>query len=243
LASIVLIHGGWHGAWCWARVVPLLEKRGHRVLAPDLPGHGADPASPTSGNLALYAERVLAVLDTLDGPPPILVGHSLAGLVISLVAEARPERIARLVYLTAFLPRNGDSLVRIATADPGNPMNGATVRTADGKGITVREDMLRILFYGDCSDADLDLVRPRLVAEPYAALFGTVSLTAENFGRVPRAYIHCARDVALPLFLQQMMVAATPCDPVLTLNTGHSPFLSAPADLAEALAALLPGPV
>jgi pimeloyl-ACP methyl ester carboxylesterase len=117
MATFVLVHGSWHGAWCWHRVVPELEALGHRVLAPDLPGHGDDATAPAQLTLKAYAECVATVICSAT-EPVVLVGHSFAGIVISQVAELVPERISRLVYLTAFLPANGQSLSRLATADP-----------------------------------------------------------------------------------------------------------------------------
>jgi pimeloyl-ACP methyl ester carboxylesterase len=130
MATFVLVHGAWHGGWCWRHVAPLLRARGHEVHAPDLPGHGADPAPTATQTLDDYAERIGATVADCRGEV-VLVGHSLGGLVISAVAEARPERLHRLVYLTAFLPRDGDSLVKICSVDPGNPPRHSAHRTAN----------------------------------------------------------------------------------------------------------------
>ena len=240
MATIVLVHGAWHGGWCWRHIVPLLEARGHTVLAPDLPGHGDDPAEPAGQSLDNYAERIGALVRKTGGDV-VLVGHSLGGLVISSVAEALPERLRGLVYLTAFLPLDGDSLVRICSVDPGNPLNAASLRTPDGKCVTVDPARLGELFYADCPAEDVAFARAHVGPEAIAVMFQTVHVTPERFGRVPRAYIHCSRDVALPLFIQQQMVAATPCPTVLTLPTGHSPFFAAPEQLAEMLDSLSDG--
>jgi len=237
MATLVLVHGAWHGAWCWRHVLAPLRARGHQVLAPDLPGHGDDPEEPAGQTLDGYARRIEAVVDGCSGDV-VLVGHSLGGLVISAVAEALPERVRRLVYLTGFLPRDGDSLVRICSVDPANPLNDASVRTPDGKCVTVAPERLRELFFADCPDEDFAIAQARLGPEPIAVMFQAVHVTPGRFGRIPRAYIHCSRDVALPLFVQEQMVAASPCARVLSLPTGHSPFFAAPAQLAEMLDSL-----
>ncbi len=237
MASYVLVHGAWHGGWCWGHVAPLLRAQGHVVVTPDLPGHGDDPAPANAQTLDTYVQRICGTVGTLGGEV-ILVGHSLGGLVISAVAEALPERLRRLVYVTAFLPRDGDSLVRICSVDPDNPLNTASVRTPDGQCVTVDPERLPEIFYADCPAEDLAFARTRLGPEPLGVMFQAVHVTAERFGRVPRAYIHCSRDVALPLFVQEQMVAASPCGTVLTLPTGHSPFFAAPEALAEQLRAL-----
>ena len=235
MATMVLVHGAWHGSWCWDRVRPLLVAAGHRVLTPDLPGHGGNPAPVAEQTITNYAHCVTGLIRETSGEPVILVGHSLAGIVISQVAETIPGSIRRLVFLSAFLPRDGDSLVRIAGADPDNPLNEATERTPDRKAVGVRPERARALFYPDCTDEDAEFAAERLVPESLAAHFGTVALSPERFGQVPRAYIHCRRDRAIPLLLQRLMVERIPCDPVLTLDTGHSPFLAAPDLLARQL--------
>jgi len=237
MATFILVHGAWHGSWCWRYVVPLLQSRGHAVHAPDLPGHGADPAPVHAQTLGDYVQRVAGVVGACSDDV-ILVGHSLGGLVISAAAEADPARIRRLVYVTAFLPRDGDSMVRICSVDPDNPMNGAAIRTPDRKCVAVDPGRLREILYPDCSAEDLAYARERLGPEPLATLFGTVHVTPERFGSVPRAYIHCTRDIALPKFVQEQMVAATPCETVLTMECGHSPFFAAPARLATFLDSL-----
>src|SRR5215472_7271788 len=110
--TLVLVHGGGHGAWAWDKVVPLLHEQGHRVIAPNLPGHG-DGRPIGHQTLATYTQRIIEYLD--DEPEPvILVGHSMGGLTISQVAEERPDKISALVYLAAFLLGNGQSLSDIS---------------------------------------------------------------------------------------------------------------------------------
>ena len=237
MSTFILVHGAWHGGWCWRHIAPLLRASGHEVQAPDLPGHGDDKAPASAQTLDSYAARIGGLLDACSGDV-VLVGHSLGGLVISAVAEARPERLRRLVYVTAFLPRDEDSLVSICSVDPDNPLNAATVRTPDGKCVTVDPERVREIFYPDCPADDVEFAAARLGPEPLAVMFQAVRVTPERFGRVPRAYIHCSRDVAVPLFVQEQMVAASPCTMVGTLPTGHSPFFAAPEQLAGQLDAL-----
>ncbi len=116
MSNYVLIHGAWHGAWCWDKVVPLLEKEGHKVEAPDLPGHGNDKTPIPEISLQAYADRVCEILDA-QSEPVILVGHSMGGVVITQAAENRPEKIKKLVYLTAFLLQNGEFLLQYGEPD------------------------------------------------------------------------------------------------------------------------------
>ncbi|HNV55188.1 MAG TPA: alpha/beta fold hydrolase, partial [Pseudomonadales bacterium] len=109
MANLLLVHGAWHGGWCWRDLRPLLEADGHRVWAPDLPGHGDHPLPVAQVSLQGYVESLCDLIETI-GQPVVLVGHSMGGIVISQLAQQRPERIERLVYLTAMLPRSGQSL-------------------------------------------------------------------------------------------------------------------------------------
>jgi pimeloyl-ACP methyl ester carboxylesterase len=116
VSTYVLVHGAWHGSWCWDRVVPLLEKQGHKAVAPDLPGHGADKSPISEVSLQAYADRVVDVLEA-QSETVVLVGHSMGGIVISQAAECCPDRVKTLVYLSAFLLRDGESLLQVAQDD------------------------------------------------------------------------------------------------------------------------------
>ena len=106
MSTYVLIHGTWHGAWCWDKVIPLLEQAGHAAIAPDLPGHGKDKTPIPEVTLHAYVNRVCETINA-QTEPVILVGHSMAGVIIIQAAEECPERIKMLVYVCAFLPGNG----------------------------------------------------------------------------------------------------------------------------------------
>src|SRR5689334_10831745 len=105
----VLVHGGWHGAWCWNRVVPMLEKRGHKVIAVDLAAHGRDKTATAGVTMKDYVDPLVAQLDAL-AEPVCLVGHSSGGAIATQVAEHRPDKVENLVYLAALVPKNGESI-------------------------------------------------------------------------------------------------------------------------------------
>ena len=111
MARIVLVHGAFAGAWCWEPVLPGLRAAGHEVEAIDLPGSGGDETPVEEVSLDAYANRVCAVL--ADGRPAVLVGHSMGGMVITQAAARCPEHVAALVYLAAFLPADGQSLMEL----------------------------------------------------------------------------------------------------------------------------------
>ena len=238
MATFVLIHGAWHGGWCWRKVVPFLEQAGHTVIAPDLPSHGDDPTPAAEVTLQSYVDRVCEVLDAQE-EPVVLVGHSMGGAVITQTAEARPDKIAALVYLTAFLLPNGGANIDIAGRDPSRPLPQNTVVAPDGKTTTVRREALKEIFYQDCSDEDVAYAADHLVpqsAEPRTAKMRT---TPENFGRVRRVYIECTLDNALLPEAQKEMHTALPCERVISMEAGHSPFFSQPEALARHLMSII----
>jgi len=236
MSTFVLVHGAWHGGWCWEKIAPLLESRGHRVLAPDLPGHGSDRTPIADVSLDAYAARVREVI-AAQPEPVVLVGHSMGGIVISAAAERIPERIRTLVYLAAFLVGEGETLLA-AGADPGSALVGNLVPSADGASVTVKPEVVVPAFYADCAPADAERARARLVPQASAPFTTPVLWTAARAGRVPRVYIACLRDRAISPAVQQRMYEARPCKSVLTLDTDHSPFYSTPEPLATHLAAL-----
>ncbi len=230
----VLVHGSWHGAWCWNKVSPLLEAQGHRVTAIDLPGRYAAPEVLAQLKPDDYVNAVTRVLDAAGGPV-VLVGHSLGGGTISLAAQARPEKVRTLVYLTAFLVPDGRSMGAIAMADTQSLTAKAVRRDAQTGVSRVDPEFARDAFYNDCSDADVVMAQRLVTPESGAMGRAPVHTTAERFGRVDRVYIECLRDQAISLPVQRSMHAALPCRQVLRLDTGHSPFLSNPLALAQAL--------
>jgi pimeloyl-ACP methyl ester carboxylesterase len=174
----------------------------------------------------------------------VLLGHSLGGVSISATAERIPDRIRLLVYLSAFLPRDGDSVNGVyETPDWPQETAAATtpVKSADGLSFWDTPETARARFYHDCSDADVDYCIARLKPQPTITRQTPVRITPEHFGRVPRAYIHCLDDRASPIARQRMMVANSPCQAVRSLQTSHSPFVCAPKLLAETLAELAKG--
>ncbi len=233
--TYVLVHGAWHGQWCWDKVAPLLRQDGHQVVTFDLPAHGQDTTPLSEVTLDLYVQRTHEVL-AAQAEPVILVGHSSGGTVISEVAERYPMKIEKLVYLTAYLLRDGETISQNNQAHNKDSLLAPNVLVDESRtSLTVRPDKLKEIFYGDCSDEDIERAKMLLVPESLASLGTSIHVTAENFGRIPKVYIQCLQDRANTLPCQRQMYTATPCQKVLTLHTSHSPFFSAPDVLSELL--------
>lgn len=242
MSTYLFVHGAWHGAWCWKKVVPLIEQAGHKAVTLDLPGHGDDATPVGHAPLQLFADRVVAVLDTLPSSV-VLVGHSMAGVVVSRVAEMRPEKIATLVYLAAFLPQDGQSINAIKKSYLGLAGNVNAPPSTDTdtiidreRGISVfKKERARDVLYHDCTDEDVAYAISRLCPSSTAIGTTALTLTEECFGSVPRVYIEASQDRRVNPEMQRIMYMAQPCRKVFALATSHSPFFSAPEALVDIL--------
>jgi len=235
--TYVLVHGAYHGGWCFEKVVPLLEAQGHRVVAVDLPGHGNNKVPMADVTLAAYVDHVCSVIQTAS-EPVILLGHSLGGMTITQVAEKIPDRIAWVVYLTAMMPKNGQNRTDLAEHEGPEDMAAKRILSEDGLSVTMSRDVIPPTFYAECPAEDVERAFGRLVPQAVEPFQQQARTTPERFGTVKRAYIECLRDRAIPIAMQRAMIAAQPCDRVFTIDTDHSPFYSAPDELAAHLLAL-----
>ena len=235
MANLVLVHGAWHGAWCWSKLVPLLVAQGHNVSAPDLPGHGQDKTPTTRVSMKKYVRRIVEAVGQFDGKV-VLVGHSMGGLVISQVAEQIPTRIDQLVYISALLLQNGGSLLARMQHEQGQSL---AIATEDGTGLVVPDEVFNQVFYSDCSDEDRAWAKPQLVTQAALPFTTPVAVSDDAFGTVPRSYIHCDLDKVVPIEEQMEMVAASPCGRVEHVSAGHMVMISAPEPLASAFASVV----
>jgi len=235
MSTFVLVHGAWHGGWCWYRIAARLEAAGHTVFAPDMPGHGTDRTPIEEVTMDAIVAKIGGCIDAAK-ESVILAGHSYGGAVITQTAERYAAKVSRLVYVAAFLLQNGQSTLE-AAADDDSALNGKVVFAPDGKTATADPAIYREAFYANCGDEDVVLARQLLVPEAVAGFQTPMQITPENFGRVPRDYVECTQDRAISIARQRRMHAAQPCRRVFTLETDHSPFFSAPHALTECLLA------
>jgi pimeloyl-ACP methyl ester carboxylesterase len=232
MATFALVHGGYHGAWCWEQLTPLLERALHRVVVMDL------PLEDGAATFDTYADVVCAALADA-GDDVILVGHSYAGNTIPLVAARRPVR--HLVYLCAMIPAIGRSLADQLSDEPDmlNPVYEHALSALDEQ---LRQgwtdlDAAREVFYGDCSreiaQAAINRLRPQ---SAYPAL-QPCSLT--EFPNVPTTYVVCTDDQMLrPDWSRRTARGRLGAD-LIELPGDHSPFYSRPSVLAEVLLGLV----
>ena len=274
--AFVLVHGAWHGASTYERVIPLLAARGHAAVARDLPAHGLnarfpvsylarplDPSafatepSPVAGTtLDDYVASVLTTIDQVRSTgheQVVLVAHSMGGVVATAVAEQVPDRLAKVVYLTAFMPRSGvPGIAYIQAPENAGELVGpqlladptvvGALRIDHRSSSEAYRANSKLAFYADVSQADHDAMAHMLTPDVPLAPFATpIVTTAARWGRVPRYYIRCSEDRAIRPALQQRFIdeadAFVPGNPTVVheLRSSHSPFLSQPEVLVELL--------
>jgi pimeloyl-ACP methyl ester carboxylesterase len=225
MTTFMLVHGAFHGAWCWYKVAALLEANGHRVLIPDLPGHGRNQAAAATATYGGYVDFVSGILRE-QPEPVVLVGHSMGGGVITGAAEAAPEKVAMLVYLAAFMTQSGTS------------MSGATTPPPEGAVASIDETGVEGRFYADCPAEDVVLAKLCLSPQALAPLTAPVVWTAARWGRIHRVYIGCSQDRVSPVEEQRARAEAIHGTVYVELDSSHSPFFSMPGALVAALEAL-----
>jgi pimeloyl-ACP methyl ester carboxylesterase len=236
---VVLVHGAWHGAWCWAALQADLDRRGIASIAIDLPGHGA--SSLPLGDLHGDAAHVVAVLEHLDrdqrgdeGGGIVLVGHSYGGAVITEAAASCPS-VKHLVYLTAFALNDGESVRLVRSEMPRAETLLSSASRPHTEGTTVIEPSLaQAALYGCCPDGVAAAAIARLDPQPIATFLQPVSGSPRSV--MPSTYVCCELDEAISIVHQRLM--AERCDRVVTLRTDHSPFASMPeatADIIESI--------
>lgn len=230
---IILVHGAWMDADAWYKVTPLLQKKGYEVETVNLPGHGLDTTPYEHIQLQSYVDAVKNVIG--NKKEIILVGHSMAGMVISLVAEQIPDQIAKLVYVAAYLPQNGESLYKLSSLDKDSHIDKYWKQDdpAHYSPASIAKEGIKECFAEDAPDADVQKLISNHKADALAPMATPVTLSEAIFGSIKKEYIHTTEDNAVSYSLQQLMVSKTPVDAVYILNTSHSPFFSQPEQLAE----------
>ncbi len=275
-ATYVLVHGAWSGGWCWEKVIPFLGKAGHKAVAIDLPGYGLNAKLPKSFlkrpfdpkafatepspvrdvTLQAMADKIMGTIDALmqgGSGPVVLVGHSMGGVPITLVGEMAPEKIKKLVYVSAFMPESNVPPSKYTTGpenqdSPVNSLVKADPKVVGAVRIDPRSDdpayrgTAKKAFGADVDDAVFDMSCYFLTPDlPIKEIATPVKTTQAKWGSVKRAYISCSEDYAIRPALQKLFIdkadAFTPQNKteVVTINSSHTANFSHPEELAKIL--------
>ncbi len=228
MARLILVHGAFHNASCWDAAKAKLEAQGHTVEAVDLPSHGHDTTPIETVVLQTYADKVVAQVNS-KSEPAVLVGHSMGGMVVTQAADdiyAAGGSLDQVIYVAAFLPRNGQSLVELAGQPEGaGDMVQANVVVAGEPPVgTMPTDEAIQAFYGECDPAVATAAAAILDPQPILAFVMPAQITDDR--DISRRYIITTHDKALPTPLQRKMSAETKCVEIVDIDSDHSPFLS-----------------
>ena len=234
MKTFILLHGSWHSAWNWHKVVPLLEKAGHKAIAIDLPGMGRDKTPIQDVKFHTTVKKICQLIDSIEGKV-ILVGHSKNGIIISQAAEYRPHKIEKLIYLAAYLIPGGKTQREYSMMDVGGWLKPYVTQHPETNSHTLQPEIFHDGLYHDCDPDITELAKYILSNEPVESGITALQLTEKNYHSVPRYYIECTEDRAVTPAIQQLMYTETPCRKVFQMNTSHSPFFSKPVGLTNIL--------
>ena len=223
-ATIIFLHGALLGGWIWKDVGVAFENSGHEVFAPDLPGR--DGVGSPGITLGSYVEAISKLVNK-SSYPVFLVAHSMSGIVASQVAENHSEKVNKVVYVSAYVPKEGQSL-----KDVYEEHFGPLVYDKDSMSIKLglqltAEDLINASFH-DCADDIKEQVRKYAVSEPIQPSLDVLKLTEGKFGSIPKAYIRLKNDKVVPPELQNKMIELHGISEVYELETGHAPFCADP---------------
>ena len=237
-SPIILIHGAWHGSWCWQKIIPLLlEQQGRIVLAPNLPGHQPNDRSDQKITLQSYINCIVSIIDQ-QSQPVMLVGHSMAGMLIAQVAELRPQLIGKLIFLNAYLPSNEDSVFSLNKSfNPDGEINRAMHLSNNRRSYSIEESEFTRLFYHQSCKEDQELALLNYCPQPSLPLASSLKLSAENYGKLEKIAICSTDDRVIPAKMQKQMLMKQTCNEYIQIEGDHSPFFSLPDTLASLLLA------
>jgi pimeloyl-ACP methyl ester carboxylesterase len=232
--TFVLVHAAWQGPYAWESVKKQLAEKGFQVEVVQLPGHGDDYTDPKLLKMASYIGYVTNVIKKI-GHQVILVGHSLAGIIISGVAEEIPNLIEKLVFVAAYVPESGQSAYAISLLDKQSIL-GASLSVSDDQSVfNIKEEDIFNIFCQDGSEDAKKALLQHYRPEPAAPFGETVSLSDERFGKIPKYYIETLKDHGIGNDLQKQMIATAGIKHVYSLNSGHTPSLSVPDKTSDLL--------
>ena len=229
--TYVIVPGSWSAPYAWESVRKNLQAQGQKVFVVQLPGHGSDQTPFNTLTLDKYRDAVVHIIDSLN-TKVILVGHSMAGMVVSEVAESIPSKIDKMIYVGAFLPVSGQTLLDLAMTDTTSLLVQNLILVNGGLSLDVPSDKIATIFVQDGSPSIQALAVTNYRSEPGIPFTNPVTLTVANYGSVEKYYIHTLQDHAVTLKLQNRMVASAGLTKIYNINTSHSPFLSSPDSLS-----------
>lgn len=231
--TVILVHSAWLGGWQWKETISHLKDEHLNVIAPDLVGHGSDKTPPNEITMDDYVNQLIELID-VEEKPVVLVGHSFNGITISRVAELRPKKVKKLIYLTAFLVPNGSSFFSAVAGVENSKAVENFYLSEDKTYALVKEEAMHEAFAHDIPLENFLAAKTYIVPEPAAPLSYVLQLSDEKFGQIPKYYIECTEDKAIPIEVQRAMYKGK-VKKHFSLMASHTPNFSKPDSLAYLL--------
>lgn len=222
-STIVIVHGAWSSSADWQHVVDDLTASGNPVIAVNLPGHGSDKTAIPAISLKLYVDEVKKAIG--DKQDVVLVGHSFGGIIASQVAEEIAPQIKKLIYVAAYVPKNGESLLSLAQTDSESHVGENLVVDKQAGIASIRKEGVADVFLADAPKQVADYVSNNIKPEPLAPLATPVTLTDAKFGKIDKVFIYSLNDHTIGYTLQQKMVKDAGIQRLYSLPSSHTPFV------------------
>lgn len=233
--NFLLIHGAWQGAWAWSKVKKILSQRGFFVKAIDLPGSGSDKTPAEAVSIDLYVKEIINFAKSMPSGKITLVGHSMGGMAITAAASAEPLLFDKLIYLCAFLPRNGESVLDLANqARDLYGISGPKIEMKNNFESFVTKEEIEEVFFNDYDNDDLTLASSQFRAQSISPIITPIAIPPE-FSKIEKYYIKCERDKVIPYEMQDLMRLRAGIQSEHVLDSGHEPFWTTPCQLSEIL--------
>jgi pimeloyl-ACP methyl ester carboxylesterase len=233
--TYVLVHGAMIDGTAWYKIVKPLQDAGNKVVVVNLPSHGKDNTKISDVNYNLYLSTIKDSINA-QSEKVILVGHSMAGLLISSIASEMPEKIESLVYVAAFIPQNGESVFKLNGGDAKSKFSANIIVANDQASATLKLDKIKEVFCNDCSDEDVSLLKLSHKAQPLAPLAQEIVLNSKNLDSVTKYIVQTSNDNAITFEYQKKCATnAKNVKKTFVSNSGHSPFISKPKELIKIL--------
>ncbi|MBB4807175.1 pimeloyl-ACP methyl ester carboxylesterase [Chryseobacterium defluvii] len=223
-STLVIVHGAWSKASDWDNVSNSLKTKGHNVLMVNLPGHGDDKTPMNSITLQTYVDAVKKVIGTKE--EIILVGYSFGGIVISQVAEEIPQQIKKLIYIAAYIPKNGESLLSIAQTDTQSHI-GQYLKINESEGyVQVAKEGVIDVFAADAPKPIGEYIASNIQPEPLTPLATPVKLSNSRFGKIKKTAILTTEDHTISIALQEKMAKEANIEKQFFMKSSHTPFIA-----------------
>ena len=229
--TLVLVHGAWHGPWCWNRLIPRLDGMGLRIVAPSLTGMGDRAAELDPGiTVETHAADIVRTIADARGEV-ILVGHSYAGIVVTVAAARMPARVRQIIYADAFVPEPGRSLFDLLPDDDRVHMAARAAELGDGW----RLPAMPPAFYGVDNPADAAIVAPLLCDWNLGCQQSVAEFVATDIATIPTAYIAAYGDGGQGRFSRfaALFSSSDPRRQLYRIRAGHDFFFTHPDEAAR----------